>query len=170
MSQQRVFVRVASNVTGNGTAPTAGRVRREKAFMAGATARPPYSSSSLQMIPLSISRARPPGWFLRATPRTSAYKTASKNVVMETEPTAPEPYMQNDNDYVYMRVPQVKMVPVDNGLNETVQHQVSQSAGHRMQRQFFTLFRCSRRHPRRGRRVGIFRHNFISACFSFSAW
>ena len=41
----------------------------------------------------------------------------------------PEPSMQNDDGYVYIRVPQKRMAPVDCGLTETVQHQVSQSAG-----------------------------------------
>ena len=50
-------------------------------------------------------------------------------MVAETEPTAPEASTQNDGDYVCIRVPREKMAPVDNGLNETVQHQVSQSAG-----------------------------------------
>ena len=64
-----------------------------------------------------------------ATPRASAYKTASKAVVTETEPAAPEPSRQNDDDYVYIRVPRERMAPVDYGLTKTVQHQVSQSAG-----------------------------------------
>ena len=36
-----------------------------------------------------------------ATPRASAYKTASKAVGTKTEPAAPEPSRQNDHDYVY---------------------------------------------------------------------
>ena len=63
-----------------------------------------------------------------ATPRASAYKTALKAVVTETEPAAPEPSWQND-DYVCIRVPRERMAPMDYGLTETVQHQVSQSAG-----------------------------------------
>ena len=63
-----------------------------------------------------------------ATPRASAYKTASKAVVTEAEPAAPEPSRRNDDDYVYIRVPRERMAPVDYGLTETVQHQVSQSA------------------------------------------
>ena len=50
-------------------------------------------------------------------------------MVTKTEPAAPEASTQNDEDYVYIRVPREKMAPVDNGLTETVQHQVSQSAG-----------------------------------------
>ena len=57
------------------------------------------------------------------------YKTASKAVVTETEPAAPEPSRRNDDDYVYIRVPRERMAPVDYGLTETVQHQVPQSAG-----------------------------------------
>ena len=64
-----------------------------------------------------------------ATPRASAYKTASKAAVTETEPAAPEPPRQNDDDYVYVRVPRERMAPVDYGLTETVQHKVSQSTG-----------------------------------------
>ena len=64
-----------------------------------------------------------------ATPRASGYQTASKAVVTEAEPAAPEASTQNDEDYVYIRVSREKMVPVDDGLTETVQHQVSHSAG-----------------------------------------
>ena len=35
---------------------------------------------------------------------------------------------ENDN-YVYIRVPREKVAPVDTGLTETVQHHASQSAG-----------------------------------------
>ena len=83
-----------------------------------------------------------------ATARASGYQTASKAVVTKTEPAAPEASTQNDDDYVYVRVPREKMAPIDNGLTDTVQHQVSQSVGYRMQHQFFTPFRCSRRKPR----------------------
>ena len=61
-------------------------------------------------------------------PRASAYKTASKAVVTETEPAAPEPSRRND-EYVYIRVPRERMAPVDYGLTKTAQHQVSRSAG-----------------------------------------
>ena len=64
-----------------------------------------------------------------ATPRVSGYQTVSKAVVTKTEPAAPEASTQNDEDYVYIRQPREKMAPVDNGLTETVQNQVSQSAG-----------------------------------------
>ena len=64
-----------------------------------------------------------------ATPRASAYKTASKALVTENELVAPEPSTQNDDDFVYIRVPRERMASVDKGLIETVQHQVSQSAG-----------------------------------------
>ena len=63
-----------------------------------------------------------------ATPRASGYKTASKAVVTETDPAAPEVSTHNDDDYVSIRVPQEKMVPVDNVLTEMVQHQISRSA------------------------------------------
>ena len=64
-----------------------------------------------------------------ATPRASAYKTASKAVGTETEPAAREPSRRNDDDYVCIRVPRERMAPVEYGLTETVQHQVSRSAG-----------------------------------------
>ena len=67
--------------------------------------------------------------FESATPQASAVKTAAKAVVTETELAAAEPSTQNDDDYVYIRVPQERMAPVNYGLTETVQHQVSQSAG-----------------------------------------
>ena len=64
-----------------------------------------------------------------ATPGASGYQTASKAVVTKTEPSAPEASTQNDDDYVYIYVPWEKMGPVDTGFTETVQHQVSQTAG-----------------------------------------
>ena len=98
--------------------------------MAKATARPSYSSSP-QAVQLSIPGARRPGWPLRLLPLglRSAYKTASKTVVTKCESAAPNASTQNNDDYVYIRAPREKMTPVDNGLTETVQHQVSQSAG-----------------------------------------
>ena len=62
-----------------------------------------------------------------ATPRASPYKTASKAVVTETEPAAPEPSRQNDDDYVYIRGPRDRLALVDYGLTEMVQHRMSQS-------------------------------------------
>ena len=64
-----------------------------------------------------------------ATPRASGLQTVSKAVVTKTEAAAPGASTQDDDDYVYIRVPQEKMAPVDNGFTETVPHQVSQSAG-----------------------------------------
>ena len=55
------------------------------------------------------------------------YKTASNAVVTGTEPAAPAASTQTDDDYVYIRVPLVKVAPVDTGRTETVQHRVSQS-------------------------------------------
>ena len=63
-----------------------------------------------------------------ATPRAGEYQTASKAVVTESEPTAPEASTQNDDGYVYICVSRDNMAPVDNGRTETVQHQVFQSA------------------------------------------
>ena len=63
-----------------------------------------------------------------ATPRASGYKTASNAVVTATEPAAPAASTQNDDDCVYIRVPRETIVPVDTGLTEMVQHQVSKSA------------------------------------------
>ena len=64
-----------------------------------------------------------------AIPQASGYQTASKAVITKTELAALEASTQNDEDYVYIRVPREKMASVDNGHTETVQHQVSQSAG-----------------------------------------
>ena len=50
-------------------------------------------------------------------------------MVTKAELTAPEASTQNDEDYVYIFVPWEKQAPVDNGLTETAQDQVSQSAG-----------------------------------------
>ena len=62
-------------------------------------------------------------------PRASGYQTASKAVVTKTEPSVPEGSVQNDKYYVKDIVPPEKMASLDNGLTETLQHQVSQSAG-----------------------------------------
>ena len=64
-----------------------------------------------------------------ATPRASRYQTASEPVVTKTKPAAPEASTQNDGDYMYICVPCEKMAPVDIGLTDTVQYQVSQGAG-----------------------------------------
>ena len=64
-----------------------------------------------------------------STPPASSYKTASNAVVPETGAAPPGPSRWNDDDYVYFCVPWERMVPVDYGLTEAVQHQVSQSAG-----------------------------------------
>ena len=76
-----------------------------------------------------------------ATPRASAYKTASKAVVTETEPAAAEPSVRNDDDYVYICGPQVKgwrqRIIGSPGRCST---RCIKALGHRMQRQFFTAF------------------------------
>ena len=62
-----------------------------------------------------------------ATVRASGYKTASKAVDTEAEPDALQVSTQNDDDYVYSHALSAKMVPVNDGLTERVQHQVSHS-------------------------------------------
>ena len=90
-----------------------------------------------------------------ATPRASAHKTASKAVVTETEPAAPEPSRRNDDNYVYIRVPRERMAPVGMGSLRRCSTRCLRALGQRMQRQFFTPFRCSCRHPRRSSHVVI---------------
>ena len=97
-----------------------------KTSMARATTRAPYSRSSPAQYTLSKTTGMAPA---SATLRRSGYKTASKAVVTETEPVAPEASTRKDDDYVYIRVPREKGAPEDNGLTETVQHPISQSAG-----------------------------------------
>ena len=63
-----------------------------------------------------------------AIPRASAYKTASKAVVTDAELDALGVSTQNDDDYVYSHAMPDKMVPVNDGLTERVQLQISQSA------------------------------------------
>ena len=62
-------------------------------------------------------------------PGASGCKTVSKVVVTGNEPAAPAASKQNDDDYVYIRVPREKVGPVDTGRTESVQHRVSQSVG-----------------------------------------
>ena len=62
-------------------------------------------------------------------PRASEYKTASKAVVTQTEPAVREASTQNDDDYMYIRMPREDMALVDNGLTKTVHHLVSSSVG-----------------------------------------
>ena len=66
-----------------------------------------------------------------ATPTAGAsgYKTTSKAVITGTEPAAPAASTQNDDDYVYIRVPPEKVVPMDTEVTETMKHHASQSAG-----------------------------------------
>ena len=61
-------VYVASRDTSSGTAPKASGVKRGKASMSRATARPPCSSSSPQTAPLSIQGPRQLGWLQRLPP------------------------------------------------------------------------------------------------------
>ena len=90
----------------------------------------PYAAAAVHKRPRSAYRSKTTEMApASTTPQASAYKTASKAVVTETELAAPEPSTQNDDDYVYIRVPRERMAPVDYGLTGTVQHQVSQSAG-----------------------------------------
>ena len=56
------------------------------------------------------------------TPRARGYQAASKAVVTKTELAALESSTQNDNDYMYIRVPRGNILPVDNRLTEMVQH------------------------------------------------
>ena len=114
---------MASKVTRSGTASKASRAKRENAFMAGATARPLYSSSG------PAQHTRSDTTLASATPRVIAYMTASKSVVTEIERAAPDSSTHNDDDYVYIGVPREEMAPVNNGFTETVQRQVSLSAG-----------------------------------------
>ena len=96
--------------------------------MVRATARLAYSSSSLQAVPLSVPGARPPGWPLRLLPlELVGTRLLQKRWLRRS--AAPEASTQNDDHYEYIRVPREKMAPVNNGLTETVQHQVSDSAG-----------------------------------------
>ena len=57
---------------------------------------------------LSKTTGMPPA---SATPRASGYQTASKAVVTNTQPAAPEASSQHDDDYVYIRVPRENMAP-----------------------------------------------------------
>ena len=50
-------------------------------------------------------------------------------MIRGTEPDAPAASTQKDDDYVCIRVPREKVVPVDIGRTETLQHHVSQSDG-----------------------------------------
>ena len=106
---------VTIKVTSSGTAPNVSSTRRERRPWSGPRPDPHLAET----VHKSAS----------ATPRASGYKAASKAVVPETEPAAPEASTQNDDDYVCIRGPREKMAPVDNGLTETVQHQVSRSTG-----------------------------------------
>ena len=83
-----------------------------------------------------------------ATPRASGYKTASKAVVTETEPAAPEASTQNGDDYVHICVTQRRWRQWMTGSQRRCSTRFPRALGHRMQNQFFTPFQCSRRHPR----------------------
>ena len=76
--------------------------------------------------PVQQSRCRTTGTAPAfATRRASAYKTASEAVVAETELAAREPPSQNVDDYMNIGVSREKMVHVDYGRTETVQHRMS---------------------------------------------
>ena len=88
-----------------------------------------------------------------ATPRASEYQTASKAVVTKTEPAAPEASTKNDEDYVYIRGRRWRQWITGSPRRCTTRFSIA--LGHRMQHQFFTPFRCSRREPRHSSGVEI---------------
>ena len=121
---------MASRDTSSGTAPKASRVRRGKASKTRPTARPLYSGQQSPSGPAQHAWSKTTGMApATATLGASAYMTASKAVVTETEAAAPQPSRRVDDDYLSIPVPRERIPPVDYGLTETVQHQVSQSAG-----------------------------------------
>ena len=70
-----------------------------------------------------------PAQHTRSTTTGMSPATANFRVVRTRPPATPEPSKRNDDDYMYIRVPRERMARVDYWLTETVQHQVSQSAG-----------------------------------------
>ena len=121
---------VASRDTSIGTAPKASRVRRGKASMARATARSLYSSSSPQAVSLSVPGTRQPGWPLRLPPlELVRTRPPQKRWLRRPNLLRLNHLRRMTMTTVYIRVARERMAPVDYGLTETVQHQVSQSAG-----------------------------------------
>ena len=113
-------------------------------------------SSNPQAAPLNIPGASPTAWPVRLPPSSApANITASNAAITDTKPVATQVSTQNDDAYLSIRLTREMIVSVDNAVTETVQHQVSQVGGPKMQRQFFTTFWCSFRHPRGNDRVVI---------------
>ena len=90
-------------------------------------------------------------------------------MVTEIEPAAPEASVQNYDDFAYICVPRENMVTVDNGLTETVHHQVSQSAGPQNAVPVLHSAPEQLRHPRRSSRVVIPAPLHIRACLGLAA-
>ena len=139
---------MASRDTISGTATKNSRVRWGKASMTRATARPPYSRSSLQTVPLSIPGARHLGWLLCLP-------------LFELVGTRP-PQKR------WLRRPNLLRLKRLHGITKTTctfacggktwrqwitgsprrcSIRFPKTLGHRMQHQLFIPFRCSRRQP-----------------------
>ena len=100
---------MASRNISNETAPKASRVRRLSAHDQRHGQTPTQQQQSTNGL-ARHTRSKKTGIApASATPRASGYQTASKAMVTNTESASHEASTQNDEDYVYIRV------PVDNG-------------------------------------------------------
>ena len=147
---------VASNITNSGTAPKASRVRRGKASMAKTTASPPYSSSTPHEVLPCIPGARQQGWPLRLPP-------------LELVGTRPpqKRWLRRPN---LLRLERLRRMTTTTctfacrgrrwhiwmtGLPRRCSTRFPKAQGHRRQHQFFTPFRCNRRHRRHSQSSGF---------------
>ena len=121
-------LRVASKVTSSRTDAKASRVRQGKAPMARATTRPLYSSSSPQAVPLSIPGPRQPGCPLRLPPIELKHTRPPQRRWLR------RPNLLRLNHLRRMTTTTCTFACRGKGwrqwiITDTVQHQVSQSAG-----------------------------------------
>ena len=131
--------------------------------MARATARPLYSSSIPQVVPLSIPGARQLEWSLRLPPlepvrtRPPQRRWLRKPNLLRLNHLGRMTRRLRVHSRATGTDDDMTMTTVDFGLTETVQHQVSQSAGPQNAApvQFFTPFWCSCRHPHRSSHMVI---------------
>ena len=106
--------------------------------------------------PAQHTRSKTTGMAPASATRASAYKTASKAVVTETEPAVRLNHLDG------MTTTTCTFACHGKGWRQWIMGsprwcstRCLRALGHRMQRQFFTPFRCSCRHPRRSSHVVI---------------
>ena len=113
----------------SGTAPRSQQCKAGKCVHGQSHGQTPVQQQQPTNGPAQHTRSKKTGMApASATPRASGCQTAYKAVVTKSEPAAPEASSQDNDHYVYIRLPRENMAPVDNEPTTTLQHQVPQNA------------------------------------------